>query len=1219
MPTAEWYEQQARKIKLKTWKISDRYSEFDRLNLILTDRLSKIKPLLMQYETDPVKKYSLPERDKQTISTLKKYAPSLFKKAEPYVKPKTPTQTAMAQAQTAAVRGEVSGVVEEGTLDKLIKYGIVPDMRNKNFWGRLRAGAAFPLQKLMGALMTPERTVSATDTEIARQIGAEEFKKYSFLHQPPVEKGVPVNLKETLKPKYQDLKAPTSQWKITKAMLESFINLKGSEYQDWEWSKAFKETMPEKAKSFEGGKRIQDNARRWQEVQDLYSKGSITAEEKGNRELALFREYGYRPTAMVKALGGLAGSPADIRGLVANILMPPFSMMSGGLGTGAKTGLKLTKPLIAKGGKVVLPKGAMLGLTKAGRAALKPAVVTKVDDIVKTLATVTAKEAKLMPAVSKFLPEGGMTVVAARSLFTRKILEETLEQTVKNLPYEQAVKLIDFGGLKFAGETIIPGYKFARFTKPIVAGAEKKPVVAALEKMFWTGKGVPEEFRPLKHIVEAQMRYRGTQGRALLDDIFKDLSKSEIDDVGKYLWMNSDVAILQGKGKVVPAKLLNQLDDLAKKLNPKQIAAATDYQNRFIKDYLAKFEKGLGIQYPELPKYYPSRYMTESKGLAKYDIGPTIAAFEKQKTLPYLQAQELIAAGKLKPKGVYAASLRRLYESTSRSGRELMLQEVKQFGRPFKTAGMENAGKYIKGLEGWYLPDEFIKPLTNMNKAFYGDEAVRYTMNIIDKGVSVWKKLALFTPGYHGRNFWTDLISGWMEYGLKFFNPRYWDEAIRIKLQKRVAIESLGGMFGDDAAKMLMKTGEMQAGMYAIESGRGVTKGIARWTPFQISRRAGVFREDMGRIVASLIEREAGSSTATAAEAVAKVFFDYNDITQFERHFMRRAAIPFYTWFRKNIARQAELLVTRTGRYATIPKVATFIEGMSEMPEGYQEYKPEYFADLFVTLTPFRTQEGVPLALNPNFAWQDWSRLSLRDLASNINPMLKVPIELLTKTEIFFDKPIREGEIVKAPRALQWAKKLPKDIYENFGFSIGKDNELYMTERAEYLWRQNPLFYNLGRLYPVEPNPKTPYDWLSILVGIKFFPYEEDKQKQYYFQRFSNAVDEKIGQQREMGYEMLSAGQIEKAYRQIYANAMVQKYPNVKAARHIKEMTKYSGSTKEGSLMIKLMEKPYNDEMAKIKDMSLPELHTMLLELGIKPTIEEIYTAINQLNAASQQ
>jgi len=78
----------------------------------------------------------------------------------------------------------------------------------------------------------------------------------------------------------------------------------------------------------------------------------------------------------------------------------------------------------------------------------------------------------------------------------------------------------------------------------------------------------------------------------------------------------------------------------------------------------------------------------------------------------------------------------------------------------------------------------------------------------------------------------------------------------------------------------------------------------------------------------------------------------------------------------------------------------------------------------------------------------------------------------------------------------------------------------------------------------------------------------------------------------------------------------VKEYPKYSVAQNIKEMTKYGGGkTAEVQLMIDLMEKPYNEAMDKIKDMTLPELKQMLSGMGINPTMEEINTVLNQLNA----
>jgi len=597
------------------------------------------------------------------------------------------------------------------------------------------------------------------------------------------------------------------------------------------------------------------------------------------------------------------------------------------------------------------------------------------------------------------------------------------------------------------------------------------------------------------------MRHRYEEGAKLIQDIFKGLSKSELDDVGKYIWMQSDIALYTAKGKKVPAKLLSGLDEITGKLNPKQLTAATRYQDDFVKKFLANFEKELGIEFPELAKYYPARYAYEPSGWARRVVGPETAPFQKQKRLLYLQAQKLIKEGIKKPRGIMKASLQRTFESTTKSGRAMMMQEVKRFASPIKKAGFTSV-KGIPELKGWRMADEFIEPLLKVEKAFYGDEGFRWTMRLIDKGLDVWRKTALFTPGYHFRNFWTDLISGTMEYGPKFLKPRYWEEALDIQRRRHVPIKSLKGMYADKAYDLFAGTGVKSGGWYATEAGRGVYRGIwsSKNTPFALSKRAGVFREDLGRIVCGLIEMEMGSSIESVVEQVGKIFYHYWDITQFERQFGRRFLNPFWTWYSKNIRRQVELLFTRPGAYAAIPKVATFVEGMSIMPEGYKEYRPEYYADLFAIMTPFRTQEGVPLALNPNFAWQDWSRLSFKDFCSQLNPMLKIPIELgIAKKEIFFNKPIREGRYVEAPTTLNWCKKLPSDLISNFGMKVGKDENLYMTEPALYIYKQLPIFYNLMRLYPATDKPKTPYDWLSILVGIKFFPYEEEKSKLFYY------------------------------------------------------------------------------------------------------------------------
>ncbi len=974
--------------------------------------------------------------------------------------------------------------------EKAVKYGLMPDVAGKTFGGRAWEVAKFPLQKLMSALYAFPRAGSAFIREASRG---------TRLGKPSL---IPA-IKEATK---------------------GFFNVPTAKYKGETYIEALKEIFPGMGEKF-------DWAEDW--------------------------EHGpwYK-----KVPAALFGTPANIAGLALDIALDPVTYLTAGVSTGGRLGIKLSAPLITKAGKTVIPTGFKFGLKKFGKTlvskelgqqlpkALKEYNLIKkmgVESYVSTYTAikVTTKTGKKLIKGLRHIESFPTEDIAGR-VFTQKLTEKITRDIIKKSTNTEALKILDLGGLKFAGKTIVPGFKLERtIAKPTLEWlrkgavvpkeklgkfaekpigrflAKERPLYTALEKMFWTGAGIPPELKVVQDVVKAGGRYRFGEGMELLADITKGLDKAELDRIGEYMHILSDISRLQDKNKAIPAKLAEAMTSL--KLSQKELGVVGRYQDEFVKNFLAKAEKELGISYKELADYYPSRYVKEPLGKKFLELGPKKATFEFPKRLSYLQAKALEKAGKIKPKTLVESSAQRLFESTTRMGRTQMLQEAKQFGKPFKTAGTVEGGSLgLKELKNWYFPKEYLEPLTRMKQTFFGDEAFSYTMNLLDKGVNLWKKLALFTGGYHGRNLYTDLQQLFMEYGPKAWKPRYWEEALAIQRQKHVMIESLG-VYGDEAWKKMSETGIKAGGMFAAEAGTGIIpKGVAEWTPFMISRRAGMYREDMGRIVAGLIEKEAGSSWNVAASQVNKVLYGYMDITQFERQ-IRRIAIPFYIWKRKNIARQTELLFTRTGTYAGIPKIAKFVEETSGVDiEKFKQYRPEYMAELFAIMTPFKTKEGLPLVMNPNFAWQDWSRLSPRDMAAELNPLLRVPIELITGKEIFFNRPLREGKYVEAPTTLNWAKKIPDNVLENFAMKKGVGEEadkLFMTDTAYYLYRQNPLFYNLARLFPTEETPKTKYDWLSIFIGLKFFIYDEDKSKQQYYQRFINEVNKKIGQEKTIG------------------------------------------------------------------------------------------------------
>lgn len=1238
MPTAEWYENYANKIKLKTWKESERFTKLDRLNLTLSTKLSKIKPQLMEYVNDPVKNYSLSTKDKQTLATLKKYSPSLFKEAVPPQYPKTPAQTTMAQAQNKAIQAETAGVAPQGTAAWLEREGFVPkDYYKKNVWGKMGASLAYPLQKVFSAGMAFPRAESAMLAETAKRAGTAEKLLPGYKPELPTEfKFAPPKLR-----KLEDTAA------VAKAGVKAFFNRPGSEYKDYDFIQAIKEIAPEAAKPWG-----------WAKDTDDWIKGTNWFQ---------------------KLASGVVGSPASILGLTLDITGDPITYITAGTGTGAKTGVKATKDIVSKSGQVIIKKGSPITLKSAARVTLASgwddalrggkssfAVIRNyakgglgvTDDMAMGAMRNIGVPIKNTKQLSKWIKIlGDVPDEAVEGIIRKKVTEGLVRNMFSSMDTQAAKSLVDYGGLKFAGQTIIPGYKFQGIEKYLKGLEVRKPGIKQISKMFATGSGIPNEFLPAKAYVESGMRARGATGAELVADIFRGLDKKSISKIDDFLGYSGDIAkytkqldelnklpitkIKNYNKHVIKVKNLEQYIENLKltklpKLTAKETAAKNIYKQTFLKDFLEKTELKWGAKYTPLEEYFHPRIVPGStKGSpqtwAKNVLGAEVQPFQKTKALTWSQLQALQKAKKLKLKSLPESALQRIAESVTGVGRKQMLNEVKGFGSLQKQTGYIRSS--LPELKGWYFPEEVVTPMERVSSAFFGEEAVRTTARVYDKIHLIWKRWALTTPGFHLRNLYSDCWSGWMHYGMDYFNPKIWKDAAIIKASDKLGTHKLinlgerGSAYSDDLYRAMAKSGEMSSGYYAAEAltRTPAQKLVSKLDPSVWSTKAGGVREDMGRIVAGLIERRHGSSDMMAAFGVKKVFYDYFDLTKTEKNVMKRL-MPFYTWSRKNIMRQVELMITRPGKYALLPKAKTYIESIAEKPEGYEEYKPDYFKKLQTILTKAKTKEGHPLALWANLPFGDVSKLGTdlpKEILNAVSPMVKAPLELLFNRSSFLGNELKLGEYTEAP---QWIKStlghLPNSFLKQVGMEKDeKSGTMVISNLASYLLSQFPPFSTATRLAPVNELPKTPYDWLSVMGGIKFFPYEEDKAKQSYYQQFINSVNQKIKEKELITKEeMLSTAQIETAYKQIYANYMITKYPKYSAAQNIKEKIKYSGGrTKEISLLIDLMEKPYNDAMDEIKGKSLPELKKMLSSMGINPTMESINTIVNQLNAISTQ
>ena len=855
-----------------------------------------------------------------------------------------------------------------------------------------------------------------------------------------------------------------------------------------------------------------------------------------------------------KLTAGFAGSPSDIAGFATDIVVNPLTFFTGGVGKGASTGFKLGESLIAKGAKVILPKGAMVALKGPGKKLLQEGLESSLPKALQGLnALKTTGDIKvlqeLFPALkitaenAKILTE--ISQPAAKNFLTSLLSKQILKDTISNMSAKEAAKLIDYGGMKVFGQTVLPGYKFAGIQE---AKISTNKLSQTLQGLFNTTKDMPEDYKYINRFVRSLMGNREKQGAKLLADITKGMKQKSLDKIQEFGALKMDVERLNNElnfldiyseikeptfgeaqqalftmtGDILEdvaakatkiekhlATINEALNKVTKTITPEELAAYNRYQTEFAQGFLQKVEEMNNIFYKKYQNYMPLRDMSEKElntFLKKLEVGSEKSVFEQEKVLTYLQRK---AAG-INTGNLQENSLRRIQESATRIGRSRLLNEVKQFGSLVKEEGFVKSA--LKELDGWYLPEQIQKATERTKALFFSEDAFRQSLKAYDKLMTVWKRLALATPGYHFRNLFSDTFSGVMEYGLDYLNPNKLIDAMTLKraeLGSQTAKDTIlttkgfGGkaLRAQDVLDEFLESGVMGGGQYYKEAlaAHGLPNTMSKISLLEMSSKIGGHREDLGRMIAGLIEKEAGSNAMVTASNVKKIFFDYTDLTLTEQNIFRKFLVPFYAWNKKNTLRQFELMLTRTGKYATIPKTLNFIEDISQKPEGYDEYKPDYYKENAYTLTPFKTPSGSSLVLNPNLPFQGLSMLSPNQWINAGNPLIKLISDIAYGKIQFSKKNLTADTISEAPYYLQFLKYLPQSTLMKIGFAKSADgSQLYYSNMTEFLLNQIPTAATMGRLMTEDPT-KQSKKWLdmwSTLGGLKFAPYDPEMYKE---------------------------------------------------------------------------------------------------------------------------
>ena len=402
----------------------------------------------------------------------------------------------------------------------------------------------------------------------------------------------------------------------------------------------------------------------------------------------------------------------------------------------------------------------------------------------------------------------------------------------------------------------------------------------------------------------------------------------------------------------------------------------------------------------------------------------------------------------------------------------------------------DDSVRQIDDAPAYIMPKEMIRELTKVDLAFKGERETRDMLRMFDKVMAMWKGYAVASPGFLSRNGQSNIFANWL--GGVPVNPKKYAEAMRLQAGKTkgmmlkvgdkvykdneiMRLVDTHGVRGNsgyqkdlgiiDADEDMLNSLQISAGkdgagtrqalgslnnpvataLAEHEVGRGLMKRMSDTFGsggkiLTKNREIGGAMENNAKIVHFIHKIRQGMSPEDAAQSVKKYLFDYGELTDFERKFMRRT-IPFYTWVRKNVPLMYGELLNNPGKFSRVPKAMTAVQNLNtDKDEGAV---PDYFQEIMAQRQPKGVDRVVrdvntflakglysmgalkekpeeltglqPVYLKPDLPFQDLD-IGAKDILSGLTPLLRVPMEMAMGEgkgfSFFLDRPLEnfEGE-----------------------------------------------------------------------------------------------------------------------------------------------------------------------------------------------------------------
>lgn len=368
----------------------------------------------------------------------------------------------------------------------------------------------------------------------------------------------------------------------------------------------------------------------------------------------------------------------------------------------------------------------------------------------------------------------------------------------------------------------------------------------------------------------------------------------------------------------------------------------------------------------------------------------------------------------------------------------------------------------------------------NQTKKLIMERDEKALLKVYDKFMTFFKlNQTTILPSFHIRNKMGNIFQGYLGVGSDVFNPKFHFDATKASLviddmQKLRALRPVtpnnpGGKVyhWDEIVDLATTNGLIDKGFFQKDfAGHSFTEGTrvipGKFDPFntneffayKVGGKIGTTIDNSDRLMqfASLLRQ--GKSPTEASDQVVKYLFDYGDLTDFEKRVMKRI-FPYYTWMRKNTPLMGRELIEQPEKFARVAKIESGIEGMNNEedmmdPSFISDFARDWVQTPLSLTNKFEGKD--PVLFSPNLPYADLKQIPLgqnsgdvtRGLFAQTAPMLKLPIELATNWNSFFDAPIADGTNGElSPRLLHVMSQLGAfNAAKQFVQADGADNKI---------------------------------------------------------------------------------------------------------------------------------------------------------------------------------